>query len=89
MATAEWDEICLIEKGVPIPPKQHGRNDFDIGPKVCIRRLALAEIGDSILIRSSLSHWQVSMRLSYYRKTYGHKYTVRKVKNGIRVWRIK
>jgi hypothetical protein len=64
-----------IEKGVPIPPA-HGRS-----------ALRDMEIGDSKLFPESTQHTVSAMATKITQQT-GHKFTTRKLKEGVRVWRV-
>jgi len=73
-------EKFKIEKGIPIPPAREGS-----GLTATLRKLA---VGDSIFCRG-ITQQSVSTISSRFSKRDGLKFVTRKVKGGVRVWRIK
>lgn len=68
-----------IDKGIPIPAKCRGNRN---AAKYPFRDLAL---GDSFVIAAKVQ--TVSSICAYWRRTLGHRYTMRASESGVRVWR--
>jgi len=68
----------VIEKGVPIPTTATARAKYPF-PKM--------EVGDSFLIATELQN-RVAQAAFHYGKRNNVKLTLRKVADGVRVWRI-
>lgn len=68
--------MITIEHGIPIPQKT----------KYPLEQLA---IGDSFLCPKTTKSKNITSLCVAYSKKTGFKYTVRKVEDGLRVWRIK
>lgn len=72
--------MSKIEKNVPIPPISRGRKP--------IYPFAEMSIGDSVLFEGKSVN-QMNSAYQSYRKIHPHiKLTIRKTKEGTRVWRI-
>jgi hypothetical protein len=70
-----------IEKGIPLPPRQHAGTGE---PKYPFRDLA---VGDSFVIDKAINRYG-GIAL-YYRRTLGHVYRARKIdEKSCRIWRI-
>lgn len=70
-----------IKSGVPIPPVRNGRES---ALKVIIDQMG---IGDSVLCQE-VGHSVSSFRCWAERQNDGTKFTARKTREGIRVWRV-
>lgn len=72
-----------IEKGipVPIPGSKYGalRDRF---------KLDSFEIGDSLLVPPDIKPGALVSALSFMRMKYNKKFTMRKVPDGYRIWRV-
>lgn len=73
----------VIEKGVPIPPPKTVEGSV----RWTLNRLADAEVWDSVLIVGSTPE-RVRTAMSKVSKVRGVKFTSRKGREGVRVWRI-
>lgn len=70
-----------IDKSVPIPAKRKGRSKYPF---------ATMEVGDSFLVDAASRIKTVSALAVYKKKAHPkQKFTVRRVEDGVRVWRIK
>ena len=75
-----------IEDGIPIPQSKsaRGRPDSDFQ-----KTLTAMEVGQSFLVPEDINRSIVSSSLTYNaKKNEGRKYITRKVKEGVRVWRV-
>ena len=70
--------MTRIAKNVPIPPPKSAKARWPIGAM---------EVGDSILM-TDLTQREVGGRTKHYVYKKGWKFATRKVKNGVRGWRI-
>ncbi len=80
-----------IEKNIPIPPlaKRGQKQGEKSGHRYPFKAM---EIGDSFLVECESIHdmrVRNNIRLSIYNQAVTSRFTVRRVENGLRVWRIK
>lgn len=75
----------VIEKGVPIPPKQTGRKKGEAhGWKYPFKSM---EVGDSFLVPNISNSGMVSLCSRYREAGLGH-FVTRSEPRGVRVWRV-
>ena len=68
-----------IEKGIPLPPIRRR------GPGYPFKSLS---VGESFVVPDAPAS-RISANMSYWARKLGTKYTIRKIEEGYRVWRIK
>lgn len=72
-----------IDKNIPIPPANRGNKTFKY-PWLTM------QVGDSFPLpfANYKTHNAVSSLITHGRRVTGHKYTMRKLAEGFRIWRI-